>query len=74
MDRCASCRFWLFPHSAGDQDRAQGLCARLSVDLYCDTEPSERFSAVGAARSGISDVLIRTRADFGCVEHEAKPK
>lgn len=65
--RCDGCRFWIAKHPLTAQAN-EGLCGKLSDDMYSDTQ-AERIRFVRfEGRAAI------TRDDFFCAEFTERPK
>lgn len=67
MQQCDTCRYWLRAHPLATRDR-EGLCGKLSDEIYCDTEPERiRFHSVNGH-------AVLTLETFGCTEHDESLK
>ena len=65
MPRCRTCRWW---EEHGNPDNHEGMCR---------TDPNMEYMSHIPVRQGLPGVWakhdeVRTRPDFGCVQHERK--
>lgn len=74
MERCKSCKWWRGDSSVFvETDSDWGLCRLMESDPEPDIEGPSYDAARAIAWGAGSDIAgLSTRADFGCVEHEAK--
>ncbi len=70
--RCAACRFWnTQPLLGGDEKQKLGACALTVADTGDRPHKSKHGKAIAWPFDKGS--FLQTHAEFGCVQHEARP-